>query len=337
MKLILLTILPICIFLASCKTTKVTLDYYNPATIAIPKEIQTIAFVDKTKAQNEVLNIIEGGLTGEGIGEDAEAVSEIHKGIGTIIVQSNKFKLIKDPQRYKTNSILQELPAAMTWDEIDRICKTQNAQAVLAVEMFDSDFSVSHEAKVDPKTKKTVVYATGKISITGLVRLYDNLNKTLLDEYKIQHSQQWKAKAETVNEAIKALKDKRQATLNAAYSFGLSYGRRIAPSKVYVKRTLFNRPKKDRNIQAGIRQSEVAEWTAAIESWKGALSSPKDKIAGRAAYNIAVAYEVLNNFDLAKEWASKAYTQYGNKKAKEYFDELNRRERLNKAAQKQLE
>jgi hypothetical protein len=43
------------------------------------------------------------------------------------------------------------------------------------------------------------------------------------------------------------------------------------------------------------------------------------------ALNIAVAYEVLGDFTDALNWAQKAYTQYGNKKAKAYVQTLSRR------------
>lgn len=40
-------------------------------------------------------------------------------------------------------------------------------------------------------------------------------------------------------------------------------------------------------------------------------------------YNIAVGYEVLGSLDLAKEWAGRAYTDFGLKKGRNYTRTLN--------------
>ena len=51
----------------------------------------------------------------------------------------------------------------------------------------------------------------------------------------------------------------------------------------------------------------------------------KCKQAGRLVYNIAVAYEVLGDLNNAKDWATKAYIEYGEKMANEYIQILNAR------------
>ena len=51
----------------------------------------------------------------------------------------------------------------------------------------------------------------------------------------------------------------------------------------------------------------------------------KDKDKGRAAFNIAVAYEVLGDTDKALEWSAKAYTEYEDKDANDYHRKLKAR------------
>jgi hypothetical protein len=60
------------------------------------------------------------------------------------------------------------------------------------------------------------------------------------------------------------------------------------------------------------------------------------KIAGRAAYNIAVGWEVLGEIEKAKEWASMAYTEYNEKMAKEYYDQLVYRQREEAIMRRQM-
>ena len=54
------------------------------------------------------------------------------------------------------------------------------------------------------------------------------------------------------------------------------------------------------------------------------------------SYNIAVAYEVLGDFKMAKEWAQTSYVRYGNRDGKEYYDLLQRRIRNEQRAKNQM-
>ncbi|MBK6994271.1 MAG: hypothetical protein IPH31_04870 [Lewinellaceae bacterium] len=57
-----------------------------------------------------------------------------------------------------------------------------------------------------------------------------------------------------------------------------------------------------------------------------ALSGDNRKAAGRAAFNMAVASEVSGNLDLALEWATKSWNDYGNKKARNYINIIKARQ-----------
>lgn len=57
------------------------------------------------------------------------------------------------------------------------------------------------------------------------------------------------------------------------------------------------------------------------------MAAPKSKkAAGRAAYNMAVAAEVNGNLDIALDWAQKSWTEYGNKRAREYIHTIKARQ-----------
>ena len=87
---------------------------------------------------------------------------------------------------------------------------------------------------------------------------------------------------------------------------------------------------------AGVRRSEVADWAGAIESWTRVVETGKKKHAGRAALNIAVGYEVLGEIEMAKEWASRAYVDFEEKEAEDYYDALLNRIRLEDMAGQQM-
>jgi len=121
----------------------------------------------------------------------------------------------------------------------------------------------------------------------------------------------------------------------ACYCAGRTYGERITPSYYSVVREFYNKPRKNIDLRMGVRRSEVADWSGAIEAWTRALNA-KRKIAGRAAYNIAVGWEVLGDIEKAKEWASRSYTDYNEKMAKYYYDQLVYRQREEAIIRRQI-
>ena len=81
-------------------------------------------------------------------------------------------------------------------------------------------------------------------------------------------------------------------------------------------------------FKAGYRRAEVANWPGALEIWEELAVHSKQKTAGRACLNIAVANEVLGNTDLALDWAKKSYEYHNDKLGRSYSKVLLRRKNL---------
>jgi hypothetical protein len=79
-------------------------------------------------------------------------------------------------------------------------------------------------------------------------------------------------------------------------------------------------------MSKGAREASVNQWESAIKTWKNGLQNTSDnKAAGRMAYNIAVGYEILGDLFLAHEWAGRSYVDYGEKKGRNYANQINNR------------
>ena len=207
----------------------------------------------------------------------------------------------------------------MSWNEIGNICRRYNTDAVLVLEGYDTDFIVTKGKKEDGAEGKNF-YAKGVGSINMSIRLYDNKNHTMADEYTFNNRSTWDASAGSADDAVKALIGRQQAIEAISKEMAFAYTQRITPTWYNVKRYFYNKPNKSKDLMKGVRQSGVADWEGAIESWKKVVAKPKkEKYAGRAAYNIAVAYEVLGDLEKAKEWASVAYADYGDKRSDDYY------------------
>lgn len=320
------------------KTTYVSI--MRPAPLTIPSSIKSIALVDRTLPSNNYVNILEGIVTGETIGQDRQAVQQVFEGLLYTMTQSGRYTVIKTSIELKCpgNGIV--IPEPLSWAEVERICNSQQADALLTIEAFDSDFIVTNGSKVvETKNKEgqpiktTEFYAEGIAGVKVGFRLYDPVQKVITDQYNFNHSGTWNAKGSNVRDAVAHLIDSRQAVKKVGYDAGNIYGSRISPTWFQAGRQYYKKSKKDRNVAYGARKASVNDWTAATEIWQGVVNQSDYKSSGRACFNLALAWEVRGDLQTARECAQKAYSEFNIKKGKDYSNVLLQRiyqqERLN--------
>ncbi len=335
------------VFAFSCVSTKrVTMNTLRPADIMLPQDIRTIVLVDRTDFKQQAANIIEGVLTGELPMEDRAAVQEGLAAMRNLLQTTDRFNVVIDPARYKGNSLTSVFPEPMGWNSIVSICSARNAQAVVAIELFDTDFLVTKGKKrVKKKFKKgeTTVerevdeyFAEGVMNMKMGVRLYDNVRRNVVDDELFTRTRTWRAHADSRAEALAKLIRKSDATRMLCSAISESYIRKIAPLPIRITRKFYRKSRKAPAIEKGTRYADVNKWDEAIESWKSGLGTAPHKEAGYLAYNIAIGYEVLGDYDEAVKWAQDAYTEYGNNLAQSYVSRLRARKESERRVDEQM-
>lgn len=319
-----LFIVAIALKFLACSSPKVTFDYLLPAQVPLPNYIQKIVVVDHSAPKNMGWDILEGGLTGEGIGQDREGVLNLIGGIKEIGAQSNRYELEKEPQRYGKGKLLENIPEPMDLALIKSIGKKHGADAVLAIDKFDSDFITTNARlndKIDPEdtTKKIPQYeVTGIATVKAYIRVYDVKTGNIIDEIKHTDEFRYNTTGNSVDEAVRQLIAKQRAVNNVSHRAGLAYGRRIAPTAVTVTRKIYKRPKnKSVPFDRAVRKAEVGDWNGAIADFEEATKG-MHKVKGKAAHNLAVCYEVIGELENARAWAQDAYIKFGFKDARTY-------------------
>ncbi len=79
-KTIYILFIAVAFIFSGCKSTTY-LQIMRPAAVTVPQNIKAIALVNRTVPEKKGLNIIEGVLTGEGIGQDREGVQKAMDGL----------------------------------------------------------------------------------------------------------------------------------------------------------------------------------------------------------------------------------------------------------------
>ena len=310
--------------------SNLSINVLEPGAITVDKSIHSIALIDRAAPDNKVVNVIEGVLTGEGLSEDKQDRKELLAGLNQNLIQSPRFTAKLTSVEWKGSGSGNVFPAALSWKEVEKVCHEYSVDALLSLETFDSDCITQTASKNVEKTdkdgKKTTVqefYADQTVYIKYGLRLYNYKNKTIEDQYATTQTMQWHTKGTTVQDALNSMINKRMACRQTCEQAGYAYGHRISPTWVSVRRAYY-RKGNEAMAKAG-RKAAVGDWDAANEIWKNNLHNAKLKIAGRAAYNLAVVNEVRGDLQAAKTWAMRSYSDFNNKKARYYSNILDNR------------
>jgi hypothetical protein len=324
MKRIRLFLISFAAYLFFSSNAWVNLTLVKPSELVIPERIQSIAILDRTKQDDTKQNKTEQVISGEAYGQDEQAVFQLGEGFIEACSGTKRFVPVRIPERMNCAGTKSEFPEVLDWNTVSELCQKNQTDALLSIEFFDSDFIIGGNPvrvqKVEGSLPIISFRATGVAVINLGIRLYDPANRVILDEYRTTHRMNFDAEATTLQGAINALLDKVEATKRAGYETGFTYGQRITPTYYQVTRYFFDSPKKV--LGEGVRYSEVGDWQGAIDSWTRVVNSGKSKDAGRAAYNIAVGYEVLGDMDKAKEWARRSHVEFAEKDADDYYKAL---------------
>lgn len=328
------------IFGSSCKTTSLRVEVLQPAPVTIPKEIKTIAVINHSLPKSKWWNILEGILTGEMIEQDKRGKEKAMYALSQRMGQSTRFNLINTTEEIEASGSItgKSFPTPLEWATVSSICNKYKADAVLALEYFDSDFIVMNSTRMEDKDGKqvTIHIAKGIATVNIGFRMYDPAKKSIIDRESFSFTRTWEGEGRSIMDAAARLIDNAQAVYAISEEAGERYAEKVTPLYFWVNRMYYKKSKHSNDIALGYRYAAVNDWEKAEESWVKALGSRDIKTAGMASYNLAIASEVMGNLEKAKEFAQQSYTNYGNKEARDYVYILEQRINDQKKIEEQL-
>lgn len=312
-KINLLLLSLIVVMLHSCKTASVYTNVLVPAQITIPQHIQTVGILNRSlPGKGEGWrNFLEGFISGESIMADREGSYNVCKGLAFKINTNPRFKAYLMEGEDFRGTGTKVFPIPLTWEEVDYLCNKYKVDAIVVLETFDSDIMrASRSRKVERTVQGEKVMVTEfledlNIRVNAGWRVYDNINKKIIDQDVFYDEKAWNTVGNTPEEAVRKLPSKRGAINDAGYFAGEMMGVRISPNWVRVSRYYYK--KGDDRLVNAKRFVKVNNWKEAVVLWSQSAKSPDHKIAGRACHNMALAAEMEGELNIALEWANKAY------------------------------
>ena len=330
--------------LQSCMQST-TLQVLQPADMRLPEHINTIATIDRSKPSSGFVNVLEGLFTGETIGQDKRGRLAGLDGLTHSLTRTPRFQVKPTDVELEGTKTANNMAPPLPWSEIESICDRYGADAVLAIEQYDSDAIVStrsfqekYKDKEGVQQTRTRYKAIATLNVTIGWRLYDPSTKIIEDEFSVHLDENYSAEGDQERQARSNLPDPVRRSFDLSYKAGQRYGMRIAPVWVTVSRSFFTKGKgiHKETMQNAARLADAGNWDQASEVWTDLVSSADEKTAGRAAHNLAVSSERLGRLEEAVDWAEKAWLSYGNKTSRNYLGILRQRIEDDRKARSQL-
>jgi hypothetical protein len=335
-KIVILFVLSLILF--SCSSTnELTISVTEPAPVYISKEVTKIGIINRSKPTENsglALDIADKLLSGEGMTLDKDGADAATKAVFEELKRMNKFSritIVNDPT-IKSNE-LSSFPAAISWRDIDRICRENNVEVLFELSFYDTDTEIDYETqKTKVKTPLGDVpalhhYAHVTTYIKSGWRIYDATTNRIADEIGLNDRIMASGSGINPVKAIEAITGRKAAVIDISRQIGSDYAQRILPYRTRVSRDYF--VKGNDNFEKAMRRARTGDWEGAAELWAIEVNNPDDKIAGRACYNMAIINEINGNLDKAIEWASKSYADYEIKEGMHYTKILRERVRKN--------
>ncbi len=329
----------LCIWLAglimfgftSCAVTSINLNVLVPAEIHVPSEINKLVVINRSLPgkEDKIRNVLEGVLTGEGLFVDRFGSEACINGLIDGLNHSPRFTAMADPKAGATGTGTRRFPQPLDWVTVQRICRENNADALLALEVFDSNnrLAFHNEQRTTRENGKNVTHtvhiARMRCSVESGWRIYYPVNRSIVDANIFNDWQQWSAEGPNQKAAQMGLPRQSNAVTDAGFFAGKQYSRRISPTWINQPRLLYKNGNSDMKYASRLARSN--QWKDASAIWNKYTDTRDAKLSGRACFDLALAAEIEGDLQTAIQWTDKAYTRFNNRKALEYRKILEQR------------
>ncbi|MBX3255160.1 MAG: hypothetical protein KF862_13535 [Chitinophagaceae bacterium] len=329
---------------SSCASTGlVHISVIEPAPVTLSSHIKQVGVINRseTDPRYKAVDVVDKVFSLEGAVLDKEGAAASAEGLTATLLKNDRFTAVRSiDARGIYSTAPGVLPSPMSWNEVERLCKANRIDALFALELFDTDSKIAYSVdtvKVNtPLGKVPAIEHTAAMNTlvkTGW-RIYDPVNKIILDEISLSNHLNFYGKGINPAAAVAALLLRKDAVKETGTKAGEEYAMRILPYRTRVTRNYY--VKGTDQFKVAKRKAQTGNWDGAAELWQKETQNHDAKVAGRACYNMAIISEINGELNQAVTWAQKAYENYNNKLALQYVKILENRKVKNEILNDQV-
>ena len=320
-KLIPAFLLVVAITVTSCRPMKeMTIDVLKPAEITIPGEIERIAFANRSSPMYITHKETDTVFRSRAELLVVDTIFQIRHYKGLFEALGNDLLFNVEDQHIlvmlRTDTIV--FPAPLSAGQISGISDTSITDALISLEGYELKDTAFYRFSYYDNYYHVFFRITGRI----LWRIYDVRTGIVLDDYTLSDTLQWEASGYLVQIALLDLPVVSDAYREFGFQSGLKYGWRLTPEWFEEFRYFYTGSWSWRYATS---QVTVDNWEEALKVWKELAGLNRKRLAAKAAFNIALYYEMEDRLVPALDWAKKSREFHNFKLTGEYITLLEKR------------
>ena len=292
------------IIASSCTVYKeYPIDVYKPGEVSIPPDVKNVALVYR--------NFKYPGDTLQNYYKNNYQLRKARtkENIDSILVTASLRELAKNFKTKNTFNQVQILPydlfkkhtgeklPALDFDVIRKITAATHSDLLISLETYSYFYSKYPRNYDNPPSNDVVTAAVWAV--------YDPINEHVLERKALIDTVYWNGYDDQGNYQRGAKLPPRETALKiASRMVGENYAKRFFASWQTVNRMYAVPPLPDFSDAAHF--VEQGKWDNAIRLWKKYASDKEGKLAISARFNLALAYEMKDDFGTASKWLEAA-------------------------------
>ncbi|MCG6189458.1 DUF6340 family protein [Maribellus maritimus] len=195
----------------------------------------------------------------------------------------------------------------LDFDLVKQITETTHTDLLISLETFSYFFSEYSESYESPKSNEVIT--------ANVWAVFDPVQENLVERKALIDTVFWNGYDESGNYNKNYQLPPRETALRIASQLsGENYSKRFFASWQTVKRIYSIPPLPD--FEQAANYISEGDWNKAIALWEKYASENNGKLAINARYNLALAYEMKDDIEMASRWANAAQNlavEYRNK------------------------
>jgi len=303
--------------LSSCQTTALyQFEGLRAPDIIIPPDVKTYGFVDRNTSfdidtLNQYFKLNTLSFL-DSINYDSIKALNCHSGLSENLSEYlavDTIPFVQLPSKYILGNRNYD---PMPWEQVDSICELTGSDVLICLE----DIQIFNKYDV---IEEEEYWGLTDINYYSIWRIYDPLVKKYHDERIITDSLYTEVNSTSHQKLVEEKLPKRLELMSeVSYEIGKQYAELISPAWKNMPRKYFVAGDKDFGLARYYLENDNLDQSMLL--WEKLSKSEKVKIAGRAAYNMAMGYELKEEFSKANHWMRKSINFYRKleKKPSEY-------------------
>ncbi len=246
---------------------------------------------------------------------DSVASSEAVNSLGELLLASPIYEELMPVNSFYYRSDTSKVILPLSWEQIAEIStKNEDAEVIVSLDYMRINPYSDNIPKWENGIKSYYGYLD--IAVYCYWRVYDLRSKKISNSFLHRDTLSWEATDWVEVRTGNQLPGFFTASAYAGADAAEKYAKLIAPTWNNDTRILFNG--NSRYFSQATTFAEKGNWIDAAALWQKHTGDKNRSIAAKAAFNMALANEMLGNFEVALEWLNEA--QKLNPKLKEIED-----------------